>query len=362
MKHARPTPRHAARHSLRSTALAAAGAALLLGAAALPAASAAPSPDPLTAGAAAQLAADISAQLGPAAAGAYYDAVNRRLVVNVLDEKAADRVRAAGAESRLVAHSLATLDAARATLKERASVPGSSWAMDPKTNRVVVTADRTVTGERLARLTEVVDSLGDRATVTRTAGEFRPLVAGGQAIWGEGGRCSLGFNVTKGGKPYFLTAGHCTEAIASWSAKQGGPVIAKTQSGSFPGDDYGLAKYTGDTPHPSAVDLYDGSRQKISKAGQATVGQQVTRSGSTTKVHDGEVTALNATVNYKEGAVEGLIRTDVCAEPGDSGGSLFDGESALGLTSGGNGNCTMGGVTFFQPVGEALQKTGTQIG
>lgn len=36
--------------------------------------------------------------------------------------------------------------------------------------------------------------------------------------------------------------------------------------------------------------------------------------------------ALDATVNYAEGSVSGLIRTTVCAEPGDSGGSLFSGQ------------------------------------
>ncbi|OIJ94997.1 hypothetical protein BIV23_35655 [Streptomyces monashensis] len=66
--------------------------------------------------------------------------------------------------------------------------------------------------------------------------------------------------------------------------------------------------------------------------------------------------------HYQEGTVSGLIQTDVCAEPGDSGGALFDGESALGLTSGGSGDCTNGGQTFFQPVPAALAAYGAQIG
>src|SRR6266540_1175162 len=53
------------------------------------------------------------------------------------------------------------------------------------------------------------------------------------------------------------------------------------------------------------------------------------------------------------GVVSGLIQTDVCAEPGDSGGPLYDGTKGLGLTSGGSGDCTSGGTTFFQPVREA---------
>ena len=157
----------------------------------------------------------------------------------------------------------------------------------------------------------------------RTAGKYTTKIAGGDAIHGDGGRCSLGFNVTLDGKPAFLTAGHCTTAIASWSEAEGGPEIAKSGDGKFPGNDYGIATYTGDTEHPSEVDLYDGSTQAISAAAEAEVGQKVTRSGSTTQVHDGEVKAVDASVSYPEGTVDGLIQTDVCAEPGDSGGSLF---------------------------------------
>ncbi|MBB5937427.1 S1 family peptidase [Streptomyces zagrosensis] len=350
------------RTSVRRTVIAGAGVAALVSATlTLQSASAAPAaPDPLTAIAAGALATDISSDLGSDAAGSYYDAKNHKLVVNVLDDSAAERVRTAGAEPKVVKHSLAALNEARSTLKAKATIPGTSWAMHPKTNNVVVTADRTVRGEKLQRLNKVVDSLGDRAVVTRSAGTLRPLIAGGDAIWGSGSRCSLGFNVTKGGEPYFLTAGHCTNSVSSWSDQQGGQEVAATQSGSFPGDDYGLAKYTADTAHPSEVNLYSGT-QVIAQAGEATVGQKVTRSGSTTQVHDGDVKALNATVNYQEGTVEGLIQTSVCAEPGDSGGSLFDGDTALGLTSGGSGNCSSGGETYFQPVTEALQATGTQI-
>jgi len=73
------------------------------------------------------------------------------------------------------------------------------------------------------------------------------------------------------------------------------------------------------------------------------------------------VTAVNASVRYAEGTVSGLIQTNVCAEPGDSGGALYSGSTALGLTSGGSGNCTTGGTTFFQPVTEALSVYGATI-
>ncbi|WP_176726504.1 S1 family peptidase [Streptomyces sp. OspMP-M43] len=317
----------------------------------------------LSADAAGKLATTLDRDLGADAAGSYYDATAKILVVNVVDEAGAEQVRQAGGKARIVENSLAELKSARGTLTEKATIPGTSWAVDPVSNKVLVTADSTVDGAAWKKLSAVVEGLGGKAELNRTAGEFTPLIAGGDAIWGSGSRCSLGFNVVKGGEPYFLTAGHCTESVTSWSDTQGGSEIGANEGSSFPENDYGLVKYTSDTAHPSEVNLYDGSTQAITQAGDATVGQAVTRSGSTTQVHDGEVTALDATVNYGNGdIVNGLIQTTVCAEPGDSGGALFAGDTALGLTSGGSGDCSSGGTTFFQPVPEALAAYGAEIG
>ncbi|WP_351236007.1 S1 family peptidase [Streptomyces sp. NPDC002133] len=317
----------------------------------------------LTATAAGNLASTLGQELGVDGAGAYYDAEAKALVVNVVDEEAATSVREAGGKARIVRNTLAELTSARQTLTDRATIPGTSWATDPVTNKVVVTADRTVEGAAWTRLQEVVKGLGEKAELKRTAGEFKPFIAGGDAIHSGGGRCSLGFNVVKDGEPHFITAGHCGEAGSEWSESAGGPAIGTMVDSQFPENDFALVKYDGDTEHPSAVNLYDGGSQEITQAAEATVGMQVIRSGSTTQVHDGEVTGLDATVNYGNGQiVNGLIQTNVCAEPGDSGGSLFSGDSAIGLTSGGSGDCSSGGETFFQPVTEALEVFGAQIG
>ena len=316
----------------------------------------------LSAIAAGNLASTLNKDLGADAAGTYYDADAKTLVVNVLDESAAQAVRKAGGKARIVENTLAELKTARQTLTTKATIPGTSWAVDPVTNKVVVTADRTVKGAQLTKLSQVVKGLGDKAELKKSAGEFKPFIAGGDAITGGSGRCSLGFNVVKDGQPFFITAGHCTESISTWSDSSG-KEIGQNADSSFPDNDFGLVKYTSDVAHPSEVNLYNGSTQAITKAGDATVGMKVTRSGSTTQVHDGEVTGLDATVNYGNGdIVNGLIQTTVCAEPGDSGGSLFAGDTAIGLTSGGSGDCSSGGETFFQPVTEALSAFGAEIG
>ncbi|WP_235980780.1 S1 family peptidase [Streptomyces albidus (ex Kaewkla and Franco 2022)] len=293
-------------------------------------------------------------------AGSYYDAKAKKLVVNVTDQDAKAKVEAEGAVGKIVQHTMAQLESTKDALTEQ-DITGTSRIVDVKSNKVVITADRTVKGEKLAQLKKQAKAEGSKVEMQRTAGKYTTKIAGGDAIHGDGGRCSLGFNVTLDGKPAFLTAGHCSTAIASWSEEEGGPEIAKSGDGKFPGNDYGIATFTGDTEHPSEVDLYNGSTQKISAAAEAEVGMKVTRSGSTTQVHDGEVKAVDASVSYPEGTVDGLIQTDVCAEPGDSGGSLFSEDKAIGLTSGGSGDCSAGGETFFQPVPAALEALGAEL-
>ncbi|MGI5424833.1 S1 family peptidase [Streptomyces sp. CA-179760] len=360
MQHRRIPKRRAALAGAGVAALVAAGVTFQSANASEPAKASAP--ETLSVSAAGKLASTLAKDLGADSAGTYYDTKSKNLVVNVLDEAAAKAVEKAGAKARVVANSLAELKSARGTLKADATIPGTAWVTDPTTNKVVVTADRTVSKAEWATLTKVVDGLGTKAELKRSKGEYKPFIAGGDAITGGSGRCSLGFNVVKGGEPFFLTAGHCTEGISTWSDSSGKEIGTNADS-SFPDNDYGLVKYTAEVAHPSEVNLYNGSTQKISGAAEATVGMEVTRSGSTTKVHDGKVTGLDATVNYGNGdIVNGLVQTDVCAEPGDSGGSLFSGDKAIGLTSGGSGDCTSGGETFFQPVTEALSATGTEIG
>ena len=158
-----------------------------------------------------------------------------------------------------------------------------------------------------------------------------------------------------------MTAGHCTDIGSTWTDGSG-RTLGTRYASSFPGDDYGVVRYTS-TPADTqgTVSLYGSGTRDITGAGNPTVGQTVYRSGSTTGYHSGTVTALNQTVNYAEGTVSGLIRTTVCAEPGDSGGPLFAGSTALGLTSGGSGNCLLGGTTFFQPVTEVLDRYGLSV-
>lgn len=231
---------------------------------------------------------------------------------------------------------------------DAAGVGGTAWYVDRASGRVVVTADSTVTDAGIAKIRAAAGADAGALRVQRTSGVFTPLLGAGDAIYGSGYRCSLGFNVRSGSTYYFLTAGHCGNVVNTWyTSSAQSTLIGATVGSSFPGNDYALVRYDnaslGHTGGFTAADAY--------------VGESVKRSGSTTGTRSGTVTGLDATVRYSGGGtVRGMIQTNVCAEPGDSGGALYDGTKALGITSGGSGNCSTGGTTFYQPVPEALAK------
>ena len=349
-------PRKRARYAAMAAALT---AALAAAPSALAAPSATASPD------LGVLAAKLSKQLGSASAGSYLDKASGKLVVTVTSSSGAKAVSAAGAVPKYVARGGDALGKATTTIDRSLKISGISWAVDAAGNQVVLSVDSSVTGTKLAKVQKVAASLGGAVRVARINGLMSTRISGGDAIYGGQYRCSLGFNVrNSAGTYYFLTAGHCGNIASTWySNSSHSTVLGTTAGSSFPGNDYAIIRYTNSSvTHSGVVDLYNGSTQDITTAGSAYVGESVRRSGSTSGVHSGTVQAVNATVRYSEGTVSGLIQTNVCAEPGDSGGSLYAGSTALGLTSGGSGDCTSGGTTFFQPVTEALSYYGVSVG
>ncbi|MEU0130947.1 S1 family peptidase [Streptomyces sp. NPDC006289] len=278
-------------------------------------------------------------------------------VVTGLVAVAAFAVPSANAE-QTGTYSAKQLDAAGAAVLE-ADVAGTAWNTDPATGRLVVTADSTVSQAEIARIRKAAGADAGALRIEHTPGRFSKLISGGDAVYSSSGRCSLGFNVRSGSTYYFLTAGHCTEGTDTWWADAAHTTVLGTTTGSsFPTDDYGIVRYT----NTSVVKSGTVGSQDITSAANATVGMAVTRQGSTTGIQSGIVTALNATINYGNGdVVHGLIRTNICAEPGDSGSPLYSGTRAIGILSGGSGNCSSGGTTYFQPVTEALSAYGVSV-
>lgn len=285
-------------------------------------------------------------------------------VVAVTDEDTAETVRAAGVTAKVVGHSMNELRTATKTLRSAPKVPGTAWVLDYRTNQVVVQGDSTVSSSDWSRMTQTAADIGSFVRMERTEGTFTTRLNGALPILSTAGRCSAGFNVTNGTSDFILTAGHCGPDGSTWFAdNQGKQEVGTTINSTFPVSDFSLVEYADGKAGAGAdiVAVGNGNGVRITGTGDAAVGQRVFRSGSTSGLREGEITGLDATVNYPEGTVSGLIETTVCAEPGDSGGPMFSEGIALGITSGGSGDCTTGGTTFFQPVTRALAQLNVQL-
>ncbi|MFJ4199787.1 S1 family peptidase [Streptomyces sviceus] len=361
--------RHARRRVVRRVTRLAAVGGLLLGGAMVtravasepPATTAVPRTYAMEAGRTGE---DLVSRLGSSRTAGTWIGADGKPVVAVTDEQAAAEVREAGARPKVVGHSMDELKSAAKTLRSAPRVAGTAWSMDYRTNEVVVQGDSTVSASDWAAMTKVADGIGGFVRMERTEGSFTPRLNGAQPILSTGGRCSAGFNVTNGQSDFILTAGHCGPTGSLWFADTGGTnQLGKTVTQSFPGDDFSLVQYADGKAGDGAgvVFIGNGKGVQITGAGDPSIGQRVFRSGSTSGLRDGQVTGVNSTVNYPEGTVTGLIETNVCAEPGDSGGPMFSEGIALGITSGGSGDCTQGGTTFFQPVTKALTALGMKL-
>jgi streptogrisin C len=298
--------------------------------------------------------------LGADFAGAWMTKNGQALMVGVTTDQAADVVRRAGATPKLVERSQAQLDAFQQSLNST-KVTGSAvtgWYVDPATNRLVVVtkAGDTEAAHQLAAAGGV-PSNAVRVVTTEQAPRLLFDVRGADPFFIDNQfRCSVGFAVQGG----FVSAGHCGQ-VGSTTTGFNQQAQGTFKASQFPGNgDFSFVEVNGDwTPQP--VVATSTGLVPVAGAEEAPIGATVCRSGSTTGTHCGVIQAKNATVRYPEGTVTGLTQTDVCAEGGDSGGPWMSGDQGQGVTSGGSGDCTVGGTTFFQPLAEILAVDNLQL-
>ncbi|MFB9465474.1 S1 family peptidase [Streptomyces cinereospinus] len=301
---------------------------------------------------------------GAAYGGSWFDAGSGRLTVALTADAPAAAVRAvrsAGAAVRTVEHTERELDTALARVDRLAAPQGvSSWHVDPAASTVVVNVvESRRTDDDVQRFVTRAREAGPVSvrTVPAAPSTFAAGTVGGDPYYTGNVRCSIGFSVHGG----FVTAGHCGgggAAVRGWD----GSHIGTFQGSSFPGNDYAWVSVgSGWWTVPVVLGWGTVPDQLVRGSAEAPVGTSVCRSGSTTRWHCGTVLARNETVNYSQGPVHQMTKTSVCAEPGDSGGSFISGDQAQGVTSGGWGNCSGGGETWFQPVNEILGRYGLTL-
>jgi hypothetical protein len=269
---------------------------------------------------------------------------------------------ATGVEIRNARHSLAELEASKARLDavqaRGGKVPSGvyGWYVDLPSNSVVVSVGK---GAQQAGIGFAAASGVDVQSVRLVAEDEQPSLRldlkGGQGYLRNPGdgylyACSIGFTVTQGSTPGFVSAGHCGDAgenvffePSQWTL---GPKIGSFAASSFPnpgqtGNDYAWIRV--DAGHTLSPIVYGWGKGDVTVRGgtEAAVGAAICRSGRTSGWRCGTIEAKNQTVNYSSGeTILNLTRTTACSEGGDSGGSFITGPGqAQGVLSGGSGSC-----------------------
>ena len=289
-----------------------------------------------------------------------------------------------GVEIRNARHSLSDLDATKGQLDlqlaQGAKVPKGvySWYVDVQSNSVVVAVGK---GSQQAGIDFVARSGADARTVRFVTMDEQPSVRatlqGGLGYLRNPGdgylyACSIGFNVTKGTTPGYVSAGHCGDAgepaYLEGSAGTGpqwtlGPQIGTFQGSTFPnpggtGTDMSWIQIS--SGHAQAASVYGWGSANVTVKGstEAAVGAAICRSGRTSGWRCGAIKAKGVTVSYQTGeTIVNLTQTTACSEGGDSGGSFITGTGqGQGVLSGGSGSCkgrggkTGGGNSYYQPL------------
>ena len=247
----------------------------------------------------------------------------------------------------------------------RAPTAVTSWWVDLATRTVVLAV---TSGPRDARADAFVGRARELGPEVRVVDGSRPVaphadLVGGDAIFTGGARCSIGFSArTLSGAPRMLTAGHCTQKGGDVRGADN-QVIGPIRSSVFGrAGDWGVVDVGPTWSVTSQVAGVGDATTRLIGTASASVGSPVCRSGSTTGRHCGVVTAVDVTANYSSGPVTGLTATSACSEPGDSGGPFVGGSSAVGLLSGGSGDCKgSAGTTLFQPIEPVLRAEGLSL-
>ncbi|MEU0388309.1 alpha-lytic protease prodomain-containing protein [Streptomyces chartreusis] len=273
-------------------------------------------------------------------------------------------IKAQGAKAAVVKRTLGDLRAAKRRLDAAAGRVSTRdtplWYIDIPANRVAVEATSKASAAAFVKAAGLDGkSVGVKVTANRP--RLFTDITGGDAYYIAGSaRCSVGFSVTKGAQQGFASAGHCGKSGARTTgfnnAEQG-----TFQASTFPGKDMSWVAVNDQWTATPNVRVEGEQKVQITGSVQALVGAAVCRSGSTTGWHCGQIEQHDTSVSYAEGRVDGLTRTTVCAEPGDSGGPFVAGVQAQGVTSGGTGDCTNGGTTFYQPINPLLRDFGLTL-
>lgn len=182
-------------------------------------------------------------------------------------------------------------------------------------------------------------------------------VRGGDAFTNAatGGRCAVGFSVTGG----YVTSGKCGSGGQS-VVGYNGVAQGVFRASSFPGGASAWVRTNAGWRPRGLVNRYDGGFAVVHGATPAPVGSAACMSGPVSGWRCGTITALNVTVQFPEGAITGLIRTNICAVAGDLGAPLIVKDQAQGILIGSSGSGS-GCSSYFVPIAKILSAYGLTL-
>ena len=301
-------------------------------------------------------------------AGAWIDEDGHTVHVGVTNAALVAEVTAAGALPSVFTNSFSRLRQAKQALdnleikqtkalaKKNANIGIAAYYINVISNKVTleVLAGSTAYAKALASQAGLTASEFEVRIVRAIPNNFALVRAGDPYLINRTARCTIGFAVTTG----FVSAGHCGR-VGDNATTIGGEILGTFVGSVFPGSaDMSYVRTVSGTTFTNNI---AGTGIGITGSIAAPVGASVCRYGPTTGVYCGTVRAIGVTVNYSQGRVTGLTQTNLCAEPGDSGGPILAGSQAQGVVSGGSGNCASSGTTYFQPVNEILSTYGLTL-
>ncbi|MFJ2061176.1 S1 family peptidase [Streptomyces sp. NPDC087908] len=323
----------------------------------------------------------ITKQLGERASGSWLDGKTGVLHINVRDDASAASASASGAVPHVVGNAVDTLDTLKSKLDKVAAsgAPSGvhSWYVDAKTRKLVITAAPGAAGLSKGGFADLVRSAGDRVQVREEAGSLKDAaenVYAGQEIYNSSGKiCSTGFNVQSlAGVQFTLTAGHCMQGNTNSTWHKNGLVFGTNTTYTYVNQDHAII-WNGAPLYwlPRAgVWRYDGMIHKVTGWQNSVQGTYVCKSGRTTGLTCGHVQAVNVSASTPSGPKTGQVQTNLCVEPGDSGGPVTAGTRALGLTGssvtyGASNRCGQKvgrqNAALYQPIGPVLTSYGVNL-
>lgn len=152
--------------------------------------------------------------------------------------------------------------------------------------------------------------------------------------------CSTGFNAELDGKPVVVTAAHCAGAEGKRVTFPDGQEFGTMTRVSREGVDTALiAVDAAQTERFSSnlVGTGPGTTTAITGTAAPVVGQKACKMGSRTGYSCGTITEVDTDIDVAgTRTIRDAFTVDLCALPGDSGGVVFSGDKALGISSASN--------------------------